>query len=530
MMLTARSFIVAVSLAAALTPHSASSGPGAPSAEPSTSLPKPPPDGELPALATLPPIKRLEAEQESTRELDKLLTRLTSEKSDIREAAFADVEKVDAGLLPAVYGRIQNIRESLDRDQAPRTIAAARKAARDARKAEKKSKKSSASEEEESDWLRFVLDEPRPKDATWREVVELLAITRMLRVMGTTAAVRELIELRANFGEMLRVDLMRQVIALKDKAVPALLESKKHDASVVREFADKALDTLGKVTPGEAVSTTDPEVLADTLKAFGYVREVEAVDVLLSFANHDRRKVRDAARQAIAAIGEAGRFRLRDAYQDLTGEKIDKSVPWDILAKRMFWLYDNARAAEVVRTFDSGTTLAKDKDYAGAVAAFDRVLAVDPQFDRRAEMSPAYFELGKATSFDQPEERLARLRKARRLLGQQPAPTIDAEIAFTEAKMLLAEGRPDRFLLKRAVELDPNHNEAAALLASFDQEAAREAQSVQPKPPYVLAGAIAAVAALLAGVIALLPWGRKQATLKAPPAAAEAAKPTETTP
>lgn len=523
--------VTLAALLVAVAPQPALSGPSAPSAEPSSSLPKPPPDGELPALASLPPVKRLEAEQESTRELDKLLTRLTSEKSDIREAAFADLDKVDASLLPAVYGRIQTIRESLDRDQAPRTIAAARKSARDARKAEKKSKKASASEEEESDWLRFMLDEPRPKDETWREVAELLAITRMLRVMGTTAAVRELLELRANFGEMLRVDLMRQVLALKDKSVPALLEAKKHDASVVREFADKALDTLGKVTPGEAVSTTDPEVLADTLKAFGYVREVEAVDVLLSFANHDRRKVRDAARQAIAAIGEAGRFRLRDAYQDLTGEKIDKSIPWDTLAKRMFWLYDNARAAEVVRTFETGTTLAKANDYAGAVAAYDKVLAVDPQFDRRAEMSPAYFELGKSTSFEQPEERLARLRKARRLLGQQSAPTIDAEIAFTEAKMLLAEGRPDRFLLKRAVELDPNHGEAAALLASFDQEASREAVAVQPKPPYVLAGSIATAAALLAALIALLPWRRKTIAAQAAGGApGKAPQPTNTEP
>ncbi len=503
---------LALSLPAAADHAHAAGGGAIPSAAPAPdaapSLPKPPPDAELPALTPLAPIKPTELDQDAQKELEKLLRRLTSEKADIREAAEAALEKVDEAQASAIHARIQTIRESLDRDKAPRVIADARKAARELRK-----KKKEKEADDDVDWLTVVLASPSPKSDTWRELVELLAMVRMLRTIGTTPAVRQIIELRGNFGEMLQIDLMRHVVALKDKAVPALLEARKHDARVVREFADKALDTLGKVTPGEAVSTTDPEVLADILRAFGYVRDVDAVDVLLSFANHDRKKVRESARQAIVSIGEPGRFRLRDAYQDLTGDKVDKSVAWDTLAKRIFWFYDHARAAEIVRSFDAGAAAAKQSNHMLAVELFDKVLAVDPQFDRRAEMSATYFELGKLTPFDKAEERLALLRKARRLRTDD-ARSIDAEIAFTEAKVLLADGRPDRFLLARAVELDPDHAEAKLLLESFEREAVKRSEAVEPKRPYVLLGGIAAATILLAGLIALIPWRRK----KAPPA------------
>ena len=45
----------------------------------------------------------------------------------------------------------------------------------------------------------------------------------------------------------------------------------------------------------------------------------------------------------------------------------------------------------------------------------------------------------------------------------------EAEIAFTEAKKLEAEGRPDAFLLRRALELDPGHQGAKEALAGFEQ-------------------------------------------------------------
>lgn len=478
--------------------------PPASSASPAAALP---PDADLPPLPQLSPIKPEPVDAEAQKELARILGKLTSEKADIREAGKKDLASVDVSMIGAITARIAEKRESLDRDRAPRVLEAARKAGREA----KKDKKDDA---EEDDWLAFVLAKPSPKDANWRDVVELLAMVRMLQTAGTTPAVRQLVQLRASFGDMLRVDLSRQIAKLKDKAVPALLEAKKHDAVVVQRFAELELDRLGRAIPGEAVGTTDPDVLADVLRAFGYVRDVDALGVCLSFANHERKKVREAARQAIGAIGEPGRWQLRDAYQDLTGDKVDKSVPWDILARRIFALYDRARLAELADLATAGVTAAREGKHADAVASFDKVLARDPLFDTRKQMAPSYFEVAKSIAIDKPDERLAMLRKARRLDPDSPsAPKIDAEIAFTEAKALLAEGRPDRSLVERAVELDPEHAGARQLLAGFEQQAVKE----QPTwPRKAVAGGIAGGAAALIALVLAIALGRGKKKVERP--------------
>lgn len=501
------SLLAAIVLFAVLCAAPARSGWAAPpagSASPAAALP---PDAELPAIPPLPPIKPEAVDADAQKELTRILGKLTSEKADIREAGKKDLATVDASIVGAISARIAERRESLDRDKAPRVLEAARKAAREAKKKDK-------DDAEEDDWLNFMLAKPSPKDPAWRDVVELLAMVRMLTNVGTTPAVRQIIQLRAQFGDMLRVDLSRQIAKLKDKAVPALLEAKKHDAVVVQRFAELELDRLGRAIPGEAVGTTDPDVLADVLRAFGYLRDVDALGVCLSFANHERKKVREAARQAIGAIGEPGRWQLRDAYQDLTGDKVDKSVPWDVLAKRIFALYDRARIAELADLAAAGLAAAKDGKHADAVASFDKVLARDPLFDTREQMAPSYFEVAKTMPLDEPDERLAMLRKAKRLDPDGPsAKKIEAEIAFTEAKALLAEGRPDRSLVERAVELDPEHAAAKELLGGFEEQAVRE----QPTwPRKAVAGGIAGAAVALIALVLAIALGRGKKKVERP--------------
>lgn len=493
----------------AAPPASSSSDP-APAASAAPALPS---DAELPELPALPPIKPEPIDAEAQKELERILGKLGSEKADIREDARKDLAAVDAKMVGVITARIQALRESLDRDKAPRVLEAARKAARDAKRSRK------GDDAVEDDWLDFMMAKPQPKDQAWRDVVELLGMVRMLTTIGTTPAVRQIIQLRASFGEMLRLDISRAIAKLKDKAVPALLEAKKHDAVVVQRFAELELDRLGRAIPGEAVGTTDPDVLADVLRAFGYLRDVDAVGVCLSFANHERKKVRLAARQAISGIGEPARWQLRDTYQDLTGDKPDKSIPWDVLAKRIFFLYDRSRLAELSDLATAGMTAAKAGKHTEAVVAFDKVLARDPLFDERAKMAESYFEVGKTIGFDKVDDRLAMLRKAKRLDPDGPnAKKMDAEIAYTEAKALVAEGRPDRSLVQLAIELDPDHAEARALSATFEQEVVRQ-QPTWPKQAFV--GGIAAGTVALLALVASLALFRKKKSAAPPPTTTE---------
>ncbi|WP_437621453.1 hypothetical protein [Sorangium sp. So ce1151] len=382
---------------------------------------------------------------------------------------------------------------------ARKDAAGARKDAGDARKdarVDQGAKKGADDDKDETegDWLDFVLAVPRPRDSAWRDVVKLLAMERMLVAAGTTPAVRELIALHAYFGELLRIDLQRHIAKLRDKAVPALIEARQHDAKIVQRWANKQLDLLGRAIPGEAIATNDTQILADVLRAYGRVRDVDAMRAVLSFCNSDRARVRDAAREAISAIGEPGIWQLRDAYLNLTGEKPPREWSWDRVARELFATYDRARLAEVYKLMDEGVAAAGASKLAEATDAFDKVLARAPLFERRKEMVGAYVERAKALAADKREDALAMLRKALRLdpAGEQ-ARMIEAEIAYLEGALLIERGAPDKFVLERALELDPAHAGAKAALASLgDKVGERKDQTNR----HIAAGAVGLVAML----------------------------------
>lgn len=434
-----------------------------------------------------------------------MLDRLSSEDERTRENAKGAVYEVaEPQMVAAIRHRILEIRTSLDRDAAPKLLEDARRAGRKALKAKSGSEKKSASkqgekdkkgakdgakgkekpkaeepkpkgaadESAEGDWLEFMLEAPRPKDRSWRSLVHLLAMVRMLGSIGTTPAVRELIALHSYFGEMLRIDLQRQVLKLRDKAVPALIEARQHDAKIVQRWAGKQLDILGRAIPGEAVATSDPQVLADVLRAYGRTRDVDAVRVLLSFCNSDRIQLREAAREAIAAVGEPGIWQLRDSYLNITGNKAPREWTWDRIARELFGSYDRARMAEVYKLMDKGAELAAQGKHTEAAAEFDKVLARAPLFARRAEMIPSYVAHAKSLPSDRREEALVMLRKALRLDPQGPqAKAIEAEVAYLEGMVLMEKGAVDRFLFTRALELSPGHEGAKRALASLEQKA-----------------------------------------------------------
>jgi len=330
---------------------------------------------------------------------------------------------------------------------------------------------------------------PKTKSDTWRDLVRVLSMERMLTSAGTTPAVRELLQMYSYFGELLRVDLQRQVAKLKDRAVPALIEGKQHDAKIVQRFAAKQLDLLGRAIPGEAVGVTDPQVLADILRAYGRTRDVDAERVILSFCNSDRIQLREAAREAIAAIGEPGIWQLRDAYLNQTGNKAPREFTWDRIARELFGMYDRARLAEVYKLMDEGTAEAAAGKWVEATDAYDKVLARSPVFERRKEMAPAYVARAKTVEDKDPDAALELLRKALRLDPKgEAAKKVEAEIAYLEGITLIAKGTPDKFPLAKAIELDPTNDRAKKALAELEQERIEPQKSYLHR--YVAAGGV----------------------------------------
>jgi len=479
----------------------------------------------LPDLPKLAPIVLAEADPGALQDLDRVLERLTAPDAHTRDAARASLADVTPSVVAAVRTRLLEVRGTIDRKEAQGLLDDARKAGRKAMKGKDKGdakptkKKAGASKEEaedDGDWLEFVLALSRPKNDSWRDLVKLLAMERMLTNVGTTPAVRELLQMYSYFGELLRIDLTRQINKLRDKAVPALIEARQHDAKIVQKFAVKELDLLGRTIPGEAVGVTDPQVLTDILRAYGRTRDVDAVRVVLSFCNSERIKLREAAREAITAIGEPGIWQLRDAYLNQTGNKAPREFTWDRIARELFGMYDRARLAEVYKLMDEGVAHASAQKWIEATDAFDKVLARSPVFERRKEMAKAYVERAKLVETKEPATSLELLRKALRLDPQgDGAKKIEADIAYLEGMALIERGTPDKFPLTKALEIDPTHAKAKRALEDLEQERVAPKKSFVKR--YVAAGGVG-FAALIAMIVLvrIKPRKRLEPTVGAP--------------
>jgi tetratricopeptide (TPR) repeat protein len=485
---------------------------GAPGDTPSASASAgAPPATALPDLPRLPPLTLPEPDPAALKDVDRLLSRLCAEDERSRADARAALAEVPPSIVSAVHQRVQDVRAGIDREEAARVLEAARKTGRKAKKSKeegkaaegsgsKKEKKAHKDDDDDGDWLDLLLGSPHPKDKSWQDLVRLYGLTRMLTAAGTTPAVREMIQLYAHFGDLVRIDLQRQVQKLRDKAVPALIEARQHDAKSVQKWAGKELDVLGRAIPGEAVASNDTQILADVLRAYGRTRDVDAVRVILSFCNSDRVQIRDAARESVAAIGEPGIWQIRDQYLGLTGEKPPRAWAWDRLARELFALYDHQRLAEIHKLMDEGVAAASAGKLTLAVDAFDKVLSRAPLFERRKEMVPTYVERARQLEGDHRDEALAMMRKALRLDPKgEHAKSADAEIACLEGEISIAEGAPDRTAFERALALDPGLARARRGLDSLDDKAVERQGHLKR---YVGAGGIG-VAALIAMVLLL---------------------------
>ena len=514
--------LVAVAALSWCSPHAAAedAGPAPSAATPAIPLPTIP----APTPTTLPPV-----EASATQELDDLLEKLAGVNPKDKEAAAAALAEQDASMLPAIAAKLAALRKSADRDGMTRLLEAARKAARkdlkrDEEDEEEDRKSGSADKKADAgtsmaaaehqliadvrgDWLEYVLQDPAPDNQAYRDLVAVLAIARTCSCIDSAPAAREIINVYTYFGDLFRIDVQRQLARMKERSLAALIEAQYHDSKMVRTWAKRRLDIAGRAIPSEAVRLNDNQALADVLRAYGAAREVEAVRVIVSFANSDRLQVREAAREAIGQIGEPAQWQLRDAYENLMADKPPRSWDWQRTARELFAVYDRARLQQVYATMDQGLAQFAAGKIEDAVASFDKVLARAPMFERRTEMVPAYLAHAKSL---RDKDTVAASSALRRALTIDPsgehADAVRSELALLEARELAARGVIDVTLLERAVELDPSNAEARRMLNESQTDVEVREASWRRYGAAVAIGILALVAMVF---VALVPRRRK---------------------
>jgi tetratricopeptide (TPR) repeat protein len=445
------------------------------------------PRGGLPRLA---PTALPAPEPPVVAELDQAIKLLVSPRPGDHEAGMLRLKEGGEKWLPAISRRLAELKKTINKEQAAIYITEARKGGR------KKGPPPSG----DPGWLPLVLAAPR-SDAPYRDLVTVLSLERALVQIGTTPAVRELIGVYLQYGDLLRIDVQHMIALLGDRAVPALLEARKHDAEKMRQWASRQLDAIGKAVPSETVQIQDQDVLADVLRAYGRTRDIDALRVVVSFTSSDRSQVRDAAREALVNYGDAALWQLREAYENLTGKRPPPGSTWDKLALELFESHDRARLEEIFQTFEAGLASFKNGKLDEMAAQFDAVLARAPTFERRAEMVEGYLALArKVEPSDRPRAALL-ARKALRLDPQSPrAQATEAYILTLEAEQLASEGLVDTAPLKRAIELDPSSSRPRDLLARLEASPQARAHEGYRYLAAAAIGALAVLASLLVGL------------------------------
>jgi hypothetical protein len=433
--------------------------------------------------------------------LDRHLARLVSTDAAERETAAREILEIEPDRLPAIHRRLTTIAESSDHEAMKQVLGGTRDKARDEVKqrvrAEGKGEKVST-----PDYLEMLLSHPRLDSRPYRDLIAVVAMSRMLRQIGTTPAARELISIYARFGEFLRVDTQLELEQLGERSLAALVEAERHPAPKIAQWAARQLDALGKGIPSETVQTNDPEVLADVLRAHGRARNPEAARLVISFVSSERAQIRDAARQAVVLMGEVANWQLRDTYENIVGKKPPREWSWDRTARELFSEFDRLRLAPVYELFDQGIAAQRAGKLDEMARAWDQVLAQSPTFERGVEMAAGYHAYAEAHLDDKdPSLALKALARVDRLAPDSDPQKRSAEsLRLTlEAQRLFARHIADQTLLRRALDLDARNARAKHLLERITRG---DADTEHRRYRYVAAGAIMAVS--LGGLVFIL--------------------------
>jgi tetratricopeptide (TPR) repeat protein len=289
-----------------------------------------------------------------------------------------------------------------------------------------------------------------------------------------------------------------EVHKLGERAVPGLIRARRSPSPVVARWATGQLEAMNRKVPGDCVQTKNTEVLAEVLRAFGAIRDPDALGVVLSFVNADRDPIRSAAREAIGAYGGDALGKLREAYASLAGKPAPLEWGAADAARALYALDDGLRLEDTNQLVDSGLQQQRDGDLHKAVESFDKALARQPDMERRADLAPAYVLYAISIENTDRPGALAYLRKATMLAPDGPRTAqANSEMAFLEAEALRDRGVVDEAMFRRAATLDPTNARARAALDQIESDASDRQRRIRRASELVGAVALLVVSLVL---------------------------------
>ncbi len=390
-------------------------------------------------------------------ELDALLGRLTDGPLEARNAAAdalvhtlerEDIPAIRQRLLAPMRGDVEQLRNKI-----VRLIHTA----------------TNGRENAEYDLLALMMAAPRAPDL--QGAIERVVLARALGGMQSADAGRALVAFAQAYNAVFRQEVGRIVRGqLHDYVLPALIELRSPSENM-RIFMRQTREALRKVTPGEAVQQHDNALLAEILRAFGSIRQPDAMRVVVSFVNSDRAQVRDAARWSVQQYGMTAGNALREAYEMYEGHDADAAWGWERVANELYLANDRRRTSEVVQRLDAGLQAAREGRPDEMLGHFRFVLSRHPDVSRRGEMVAPLIQYARVLETQDAARAEAVWRLA---LWVDPegahAREIRASVLFLEAEQAMHRGVADPELYDAVLRVDPNHVRAREQRAAVAQD------------------------------------------------------------
>lgn len=395
--------------------------------------------------------------------------------------------------------------------------------------------------DDEFDWFAALVELP-PQPGLGEVIADDAAIRALSASKQTDAAQAILDTAFAADTMVYRDECGRYLRKMAPYSVPALIaiSQSKKDRSKQR-YANYQLERMDRQEPARALAAAsdDEDLLIAVIGAFEKAEHREAVVAVVQLLDSDAPRVRTAARSAWMAYllpphppaapkkklkmtggeesdkpqplwlnsRELARIETDRVYDELFHEQIDGNgdEAYEAAAKRIFAHYDQERAGRDSGEVAAAKAKADGGDLAGAIAAFDRLIAADPQRAERAEMAPYYYAYAEQLAGEEKwSDAAAEYSKAHGLApeGEKATDALAAHY-FALGKAEVAEGKDGSAAFRKAVELRPDYAEA--------KQAEKAASS--PGKPGGNRWMLYVAAAVALGAIALLAMGlvRKQA-------------------
>lgn len=417
-----------------------------------------------------------------------LANRLGAESDAVRVEAFEALTHLPASAIPAIEQRIDQI----NRREHVRTITANHEL--------RGFREHAGNWEEDPDFdiTNGVLGHLAQRRTTSSvRMAERVALLKALENLGTHEAGMLIVQLTMYDDGVWRTERRRTTRRMGPNIMSTLVAARKVRRQAIRRWVRRTLEYFEINDPGDAVNFVDDRHLAPLLRAYGDVRDMDAMGVIVSYLGHERRSVREAARWATREFGRNAVWQIRREYHNKTRNRADNSRSWEETLADLETFLDQQRMAPVQDDLNAGVAALQAGDLEEMKTRFEWVLVHMPDAPRLSDMAPGYAALAerRIEQSDQAGAIWAYHRALRLSPGHADATKWQAQLAFIEAEQARAQGIVDLGTYRRVLELDPEHEGATEAVELHTGVAADRA--VQRKRLWGSAGG--GVLVLLAG-------------------------------